>query len=179
MGFNAIHCSFLWFRDHFEYAPRQWETTLHCNVVDDWLGAYTKWTLVVWFIKSNTIPVQHWRSLFQWVIINHFSFNQGTTSVQETCIGLLYCVGHNSWWHMTCAQQAACNPKLEMISLRHPWCWHLQNLNITKESKGSPWQLKWNSLISLRSFWKISWGWFNTKMAYYQYRKLALHSKAV
>ena len=30
-------------RDHFVYAPNQWETTLHCNVTSDWLGAYTKW----------------------------------------------------------------------------------------------------------------------------------------
>ena len=29
-------------RDHIVYAPSQWETTLHCNVVSYWLGAYTK-----------------------------------------------------------------------------------------------------------------------------------------
>ena len=33
------------FRDHFVYAPSQWETTLHCNIVSHWLGAYTKWSL--------------------------------------------------------------------------------------------------------------------------------------
>ena len=27
--------------DHFVYAPSQWETTLHCNVVSHWLGANT------------------------------------------------------------------------------------------------------------------------------------------
>ena len=27
------------------YAPSQWETTLQCNVVSHWLGAYTKWSL--------------------------------------------------------------------------------------------------------------------------------------
>ena len=32
-------------RDHFVYAPCQWETTLHFNVVSHWLGAYTKWSL--------------------------------------------------------------------------------------------------------------------------------------
>ena len=32
-------------RDHFVYAPSQWETTLQCNVVSHWLGAYTKWSL--------------------------------------------------------------------------------------------------------------------------------------
>ena len=30
-------------RNHFVYAPSQWETTLRCNVVSHWLGAYTKW----------------------------------------------------------------------------------------------------------------------------------------
>ena len=28
------------FRHHFVNAPSQWETTLHCNVVSHWLGAY-------------------------------------------------------------------------------------------------------------------------------------------
>ena len=31
--------------DNFVYAPIQWETMLHCNVVFHWLGAYTKWSL--------------------------------------------------------------------------------------------------------------------------------------
>ena len=31
-------------RDHFVYAPSQWETVLHCKVVSHWLGAYTKWS---------------------------------------------------------------------------------------------------------------------------------------
>ena len=32
----------LW--DHFVYAPSQWETALHWNIVSHWLGAYTKWS---------------------------------------------------------------------------------------------------------------------------------------
>ena len=32
-------------RDHFMYAPSQWETTLHCNVVSHWRSAYRKWSL--------------------------------------------------------------------------------------------------------------------------------------
>ena len=32
-------------RDHFAYAASQWETTLQCNVVSHWLGAYSKWYL--------------------------------------------------------------------------------------------------------------------------------------
>ena len=31
---------------HFVYAPSQWETMLHFNVVSYWLGAYTKWSLL-------------------------------------------------------------------------------------------------------------------------------------
>ena len=36
----------IFIRDHFVYAPSQWETTLHGNVVSHWLGAYTKWSLI-------------------------------------------------------------------------------------------------------------------------------------
>ena len=32
-------------KDHFAYAPSQWEATLHCNVVSHWLGAYTKFCI--------------------------------------------------------------------------------------------------------------------------------------
>ena len=32
-------------RDHFVNAPSQWETTLHCNVVSHWLGAFIKWSV--------------------------------------------------------------------------------------------------------------------------------------
>ena len=33
-------------RDYSVHAPSQWETTLHCNVVSHWLGAYTNWSLL-------------------------------------------------------------------------------------------------------------------------------------
>ena len=36
----------IWPKDNFVYAPSQWETTLQCNVVSHWLGAYTKWPLI-------------------------------------------------------------------------------------------------------------------------------------
>ena len=41
----ALCISYTYCRVHFVYAPSQWETTLHCNVVSHWLGAYTKWSL--------------------------------------------------------------------------------------------------------------------------------------
>ena len=32
-------------RDHFAYAPSQWETTLYCNVISYWQGAFTELSL--------------------------------------------------------------------------------------------------------------------------------------
>ena len=32
-------------RDHFVYAPSQWQTTSQCNVAAHWLGTHTKWSL--------------------------------------------------------------------------------------------------------------------------------------
>ena len=32
-------------RDQSSYAPSQWETSLHCNDVSHWLGAYLDWCL--------------------------------------------------------------------------------------------------------------------------------------
>ena len=43
-------------RDHFVYAPCQWETTLHCNVVSHWQGAYTKWSLQGCTRKIAVVP---------------------------------------------------------------------------------------------------------------------------
>ena len=39
-------------RDHF--VPSQWEKTLHCNVISHWLGAYTKWSLILSFLDIDT-----------------------------------------------------------------------------------------------------------------------------
>ena len=36
----------LWRIDHSVHTPSQWETTLRCNVVSYWLGAYTQWSLL-------------------------------------------------------------------------------------------------------------------------------------
>ena len=41
------------YRDTSVHAPSQWETTLYCNVVSHWLGAYTKWSLVYGFCYVN------------------------------------------------------------------------------------------------------------------------------
>ena len=47
------------YRDHFVYAPSQWETTLHCNVVSHWLGAYTKWSLCIIATRLQPIDRVH------------------------------------------------------------------------------------------------------------------------
>ena len=39
-GPSAMGC-----RDHFMYAPNQWEMMLQCNVVSHWLGVCKKWSL--------------------------------------------------------------------------------------------------------------------------------------
>ena len=45
------------------YAPSQWETTLQCNVVSHWLGAYTKWSLsfMIFIEKSSHTVILTWR----------------------------------------------------------------------------------------------------------------------
>ena len=45
-------------------APSQWETTLHCNVVSHWLGAYTKWSLISGAF-SGKLPSGEWH----WIIV--------------------------------------------------------------------------------------------------------------
>ena len=35
-------------RDLSRYAPSPWETSLHCNVISHWLGAYLDWSLQVY-----------------------------------------------------------------------------------------------------------------------------------
>ena len=37
--------NYYYHRDHFVYAPSQWETTLQCNFVSQRLGAYPEWSL--------------------------------------------------------------------------------------------------------------------------------------
>ena len=44
-------------RDGFVYAPSQWETTLHCNVVSHWLGAYTKWSPFMAYCNTVVTPL--------------------------------------------------------------------------------------------------------------------------
>ena len=61
LGFALFCCG----RDHFAYAPCQWETTLQCNVVSHWMGAYTKWPLLRLCYKRLTIHVVVYHILFR------------------------------------------------------------------------------------------------------------------
>ena len=66
-------------RDYFVYAASQWGTTLHCNVVSHWLGAYTKLSLPEGaYSKTTTSTTKHESCLlFLGCIIfaNHWSIH--------------------------------------------------------------------------------------------------------
>ena len=47
-------------RQNVVYAPSQWEKTLHCNIATHWLGAYTKWSLVMPFHWLLYLPWRPW-----------------------------------------------------------------------------------------------------------------------
>ena len=46
---------YMGYRDYFQYAPSQSETTLHCNIISHWLGAYTKWSLGIYMYCTEII----------------------------------------------------------------------------------------------------------------------------
>ena len=50
-------------RDHFLYAPSQWEMALQCNAISQWLGTYTEWSL--WprdaiYVRQLSIGLGFW-----------------------------------------------------------------------------------------------------------------------
>ena len=71
-------------RDHFVYAPSQWETTLHCNV-SHWLGACTQ--NVPW------IP----QSLIQYHIFAPSHQYHNTVSSPSAGIILCMCPANETW----------------------------------------------------------------------------------
>ena len=73
-------------RDHFVYAPSHWETSLQCNVVSHWLGAYTKWSLgslslsthwgrdkMVAISQTTFSNAFSWMKMFEFQLIFHWS----------------------------------------------------------------------------------------------------------
>ena len=64
-------------RDHFVYAPSQWEMTLQCNVTSHWLGEYTKWSLTF-----------HWLGVYtKWSLL-----------MEDKDLGILHSQYHCCWW---------------------------------------------------------------------------------
>ena len=48
LTYNGLFKTFC--RNQSRYAPSQWETSLYCNGVSHWMGAYLDWSLIM---KSN------------------------------------------------------------------------------------------------------------------------------
>ena len=44
-------------RDHFVYAPSQWNMLSHCNTIPHWLGTKTKWSLWVSYSLTSFLEV--------------------------------------------------------------------------------------------------------------------------
>ena len=85
------------FRDHFVCVPSQWESTLQCNVDYHWLGAHTKWSLILmpqqngWYFADNIFKciflkenVLYFSFKFYWIMFEQlwiiFSINSGMPS---------------------------------------------------------------------------------------------------
>ena len=81
-------------RGHFVYAPDQWETMLHCNVVSHWLGAYTKWSLEMMLMQAfNPMDVQFW---LEYV---HLSMSAVNISIlYSDAILVLWCLKSLATW---------------------------------------------------------------------------------
>ena len=80
-------------RDHFVFAPSQWETTLHCYVVSHWLGAYTKLPLLTQYHSSSLSAIILWlavRTQFhpQKQMIFYPQHNMGWAQHIPVCNGL-------------------------------------------------------------------------------------------
>ena len=72
--------------NHFVYAPSQWETTLHCNVVSHWLDAYTKW-------QHPEVPMMNISLKWQ-----HFSFNVDISCSSLTSTQVINLASFPSQW---------------------------------------------------------------------------------
>ena len=60
-------------RNHFVFAPSQWEMTLQCNVISHWLGAPTKLSLLPWLSHNGMLASLQWTDPKTWVksIVKH------------------------------------------------------------------------------------------------------------
>ena len=67
-------------REHSVHALSQWETTLHCNIVSHWLGAYTKSSLIAWTDAASMFEIQ--TQINSWVDKPSLISKQGTDQHQ-------------------------------------------------------------------------------------------------
>ena len=114
---SECHCSVVYnSRDHFVYAPSQWETTLQCNVVSHWLG-HTKnnprksqlLTTAIPKLTDDSAPHHHIIQLSH-IIPDIFHYTHNTSHSLITmvryrlCIlwvqGLIY---HRAMCHISCS----------------------------------------------------------------------------
>ena len=77
-GFLTNHFCVRSYRDRFVYAPNQWETTLQCNLVSHWLGAYPDYSLFrhethmwypPWYSGLVASQNQHFQVTFVYIYI--------------------------------------------------------------------------------------------------------------
>ena len=94
------------YKGHFVYAPSQWETTLYCNVVSHWLGAYTKlfldvyWNILIFCIHLTHISPRMTVSLHhscEYVISAKYTINCDFTNPIQ-----IYCVPKFTYYIYTC-----------------------------------------------------------------------------
>ena len=46
------------FRDQSRYGPSQWETSLHCKDISNWLGAYLNWSLCLTRMGNPIVEIR-------------------------------------------------------------------------------------------------------------------------
>ena len=81
-------------RDHCVYVSSQWETTLHCNVVSHWVGAFTEWSLDVyyqWQQAPSMGPMKGPTQLAEditWIIWKKTNRRNDSFKLQEGLVGI-------------------------------------------------------------------------------------------
>ena len=67
-------------RDYFVYTPNQWKTTLQCNVVCHWLGAYTKCLSVLNAKDTATVKLLYVLVLLKIISVSQMLFVRHETN---------------------------------------------------------------------------------------------------
>ena len=94
-------------RDHFVYTANQWETTLQCKVVSRWLGAWTKWSLVMAgshgliFTSNQGI----WKSRAERTALKPKFWNEWMNEWKKNILGLKLCTEAEKFFQTPCKQR--------------------------------------------------------------------------